>query len=89
MPTPTFRESDISFNEGLLRLARVHKRAVQFRYAKGAGDIIELRALNPQDVNVIDAGKDTEHVTFSGFDPDRAETRQYRLDRIKGDAVIV
>lgn len=89
MPTAPVRASEISFNEGLIRLAAVHDRTVEFRYAKGEGAVIETRRLEPSDVNVIDAGKKTEHVTFTGFDPDRAAVRHYRLDRIKGDARIV
>ena len=89
MPTTAVRASEISFNEGLMRLAAVHHKTVEFRYAKGEGAVIETRRLQPSDVNVIDAGKKSEHITFTGFDPDRVAVRHYRLDRIKGDAQIV
>ncbi len=89
MPTPLVRASEISFNEGVLRLASVHGRTTEFRYGKGAGALIETRRLKPSDVNVIGAGKKSEHVTFTGFDPDRNAVRNYRLDRIKGDVRVV
>ncbi len=89
MPTPAVRASDISYNEGLMRLAMTHGRVVAFRYAKATGAVIESRALKPNDVNVIDAGKATEHVTFTGYDPDRDSVRHYRLDRIKGDVTVI
>lgn len=85
----TVRASNITYNEGLLRLAVIHNKTVEFRYAKGDGKIIELRALQPSAVAVVKAGKPDEHITFTGFDPDRQAVRHYRLDRMKGDARIV
>lgn len=82
------RASEVTFNEGLVRLAAIHGKTVEFRYAKGDGSMIELRALQPATVIVVDPGGDDEHVTFSGFDPDRQQPRHYRLDRMKGDARI-
>lgn len=82
------RASDVSFNEGLLRLAALHGKTVEFRYAKGDGNVIELRALQPKTVAVINAGLNDEHVTFTGFDPDREQTRHYRLDRMKGEVRV-
>ncbi len=87
MPS-TVRASEISFNEGLVRLAAVHNKTVRFNYAKADGRVIESRRLAPSGVNVIDAGKSTEHITFAGYDPDRELPRYYRLDRIKGEARI-
>lgn len=89
MPTGPVRASEVSYNEGLMRLAAVHDKPVEFRYAKGEGAVIETRRLEPSDVNIIDAGKKSEHVTFTGYDPDRGAVRHYRLDRIKGDARVV
>ena len=83
------RASEISYNEGIMRLAAVHSRTVEFRYSKGSGNVIETRQLEPNAVNVVNAGKDDEHITFSGFDPDRNQPRHYRMDRIKGDVKIV
>ena len=72
--------SEVSLNEGLLRLAAVHERPVTFRYAKGeSGAVIEQRTLIPADVKTVG-----DHVTFTGYDPDRNEPRAYRTDRIKG-----
>jgi predicted DNA-binding transcriptional regulator YafY len=75
--------SEVTFNEGLLRLAAVHHKPVTFRYAKGKGDVIETRTLIPSDVKNITEGGVT-HATFTGYDPDREEVRAYRADRIKG-----
>ncbi len=72
--------SEISFNEAMLRLAAIHKKTAIFRYAKGLGGVIEVRALVP--CNLKDHG---DHVTFTGDDPDRNAPRSYRSDRIKGD----
>lgn len=88
MSTTVVRASDITFNEGLLRIAAVHNKRVEFRYSKGDGKVIELRALEPEQVRVIKAGKPDEHVTVTGFDPDRQQVRHYRLDRIMGDVRI-
>jgi predicted DNA-binding transcriptional regulator YafY len=75
--------SQISFNEGLLRLAAVHSKTVTFRYAKGDGAVIETRTLQPTEVKEV-AG----HVTFTGYDPDRDEPRAYRVDRMKGEVSV-
>lgn len=77
------RASEISFNEGLMRLAAVHGKTVTFRYAKGDGKVIELRTLTPESVKSVGG-----HVTFTGYDPDRDEPRAYRIDRMKGEVSI-
>lgn len=77
------KAADISFNEGLMRLAAIHKKIVSFRYAKGDGQVIEARSLVPSDVKTVG-----DHVTFTGYDPDRDEIRAYRVDRIKGGAAV-
>jgi predicted DNA-binding transcriptional regulator YafY len=76
--------SAVSFNEGIMRLAAVHNKTVTFRYAKGKGAVIEQRVLEPK--QVTDHG---DHVTFTGYDPDRDNVRHYRIDRIKGEVRIV
>lgn len=72
---------DVSFNEGMLRLAAIHKRTVTFRYAKDKGNYIEQRTLNPE--RVEDDGS-----SVIGHDPDREDVRRYRLDRIKGEVAF-
>lgn len=79
----TVRASEVSLNEGLLRLAAVHGRTVEFRYAKGDGKVIETRTMVP--ASVATAG---EHITFTGIDPDREDYRAYRVDRIKGVVTV-
>jgi predicted DNA-binding transcriptional regulator YafY len=81
--TTVIRASEISFNEALLRLAAVHHKPVTFRYAKGKGDTIEQRRLIPSDVKSV-----SNHVTFTGYDPDRENVRAYRTDRIKGQVSV-
>lgn len=75
--------SEMSFNEGLLRLAAVHGKTVTFRYAKGSGGIIEQRVLKPSKVQEVDG-----HLSFTGFDPDRDDVRSYRVDRMKGEVSV-
>lgn len=75
--------STISFNEGLMRLAAVHKKTVRFNYAKGDGHVIEPRKLVPAEVRKVG-----DHMTFTGYDPDRDEPRAYRIDRMKGEVTI-
>lgn len=82
-PTSAVRASEVSFNEGLLRLAAVHDKAVTFRYAKGDGRVIEQRTLEPEAVREVKG-----HTIFVGYDPDREEVRSYRIDRIKGEVRI-
>ncbi len=81
---PIVRASAVSFNEGLLRLAAVNEKTVEFSYAKGDGNVIERRRLRPEKV---EEGKDGS-VRFVGYDPDRDEPRAYRVDRIKGEIEI-
>jgi predicted DNA-binding transcriptional regulator YafY len=82
-PQAVVRASEISFNEGVLRLAAAHKRTVTFRYAKGEGKIIEQRALVPQEI--VQVG---DHLTFIGYDPDRDDIRAYRVDRMLGEVTV-
>lgn len=80
--TEIVKASDVTFNEGALRLAAVHERTVEFRYAKAKGEYIETRSFVPSSVAKNAKGE----VYFTGPDPDRdGEPRAYRLDRIKGD----
>lgn len=84
------RASDVSFNEAIFRVAAAHDREVEFRYSKGRGEVIETRVLKPNGVtHVEDDSEQGYHVTFQGYDPDRDMVRQYRLDRVKGEAKIV
>ena len=77
--------SDITFNEGVMRLAAIHGKTVSFSYSKGEGKVIEARRLKPEGV----AHAKTDGVVyFSGFDPDRGEPRSYRLDRITGEVSL-
>lgn len=78
------KASSITLNEALLRLAIIHDREVEFRYAKGEGTVIELRRLQPHSI----AGEGPQR-RFVGLDPDRDAPRGFRLDRIKGDVRIV
>jgi hypothetical protein len=77
--------SEVSFNEGIMRLAAVHGKTVTFRYAKGAKQsVIEQRTLTPTAVQKDDDGT----IRFFGVDPDRDAPRAYRIDRIKGEVKI-
>lgn len=79
------RASDVSFNEGVLRLAAVHGRRVEFRYSKHDDAPIEARSFVPESVNRTREG----NVVIIGPDEDRnGEYRSYRLDRIKGEVGI-
>ena len=72
---------NVSFNEAMLRVAAIHKRTVQFRYAKqNEGAFIESRRLNPE--QLTGSG---DAISVIGQDPDRTATRRFRLDRIKGE----
>jgi predicted DNA-binding transcriptional regulator YafY len=83
-PVDAVLASDVSFNEALLRLAAIHERTVEFRYAKGkSGRTIETRRLVPQEVRQVG-----DHLTFVGFDPDRDDVRAYRVDRMKGEVTV-
>ena len=81
-PEPSrIRASEVSFNEGILRLAAVHEQRVSFRYAKGDGAHIEQRTLVPETLFKANDGS----LLVAGQDPDRNEYRAYRVDRIKGE----
>lgn len=76
--------SEVSFNEGLFRLAAAHGKEVLFRYAKGKdGKVIEQRVLKPEGIKKVG-----DHLTFIGYDPDRDGPRAYRLDRVKGEVTV-
>ncbi len=83
-PRPATRASEVSFDEGVLRLAAVHGRTVTFRYAKGGGSMIETRTLTPESVFTNKRGD----LLVGGQDPDRDEYRAYRVDRIKGSVSV-
>lgn len=75
------RASDVSFNEGVLRLAAIHNKKVVFRYAKGEkGAVIETREFKPGSISGEGAA-----LRFTGYDEDRDAVRAYRIDRIKGE----
>lgn len=76
--------SSISFNEGVIRLAAIHGKTVQFRYAKSQTAPVELRTFVPQSVQ--GAG---DKLRFVGDDEDRGAKRSFRLDRIKGTVEVV
>lgn len=78
------RASDLTYNEGALRLAAVHGKAVTFRYAKSTTAPIETREFVPESVIVTKAG---DKVVL-GPDADREHIRSFRLDRIKGDVEV-
>ena len=82
-PAEVIRASQLSSNEGLLRLAAIHNKTVTFSYAKGDGSVIEQRRLIPGEVKEVKG-----HLTFVGYDPDRDDVRAYRVDRMKGEVSI-
>lgn len=81
----SIKASQISFNEGLLRLAMIHDREVEFRYVKSPGQPVETRQLFPSSITET---RD-EHMIVGGDDPDRRGYRSYRVDRIRGDVRVV
>lgn len=83
VPQDAVKASDVPLNEALLRVAAAHKATTRFSYAKGDGHNIEYRTLVPESVRNVG-----DHVTFTGYDPDRDEVRAYRSDRIKGSVLV-
>jgi predicted DNA-binding transcriptional regulator YafY len=79
------KASQISFNEGVMRLAVIHRKQVEFRYEKNTDAPIETRRLIPSSLVESHAGS----MSFFGYDPDRESDRQFRIDRIKGDVRFV
>lgn len=82
------KASDITWNEGVLRLAAIHEKMVEFRYVKlkGSGDPVTRRFV-PESVKG-EAG--ASNISFLGPDPDRDnEPRRYRLAGIKGDVQVI
>ena len=69
-----------SWNHTALSAAAKHGRVVEFGYAKGGGQIIEQRRLEPDQV----IQNRTGGWLVVGQDPDRGEVRAFRLDRITG-----
>lgn len=72
-----------TLNEQLLALAIANDLSVTFTYAKGEGQILETRTLEPEAVNEVKGNK-----IVIGYDVDRDDVRAYRLDRIKGRVSI-
>jgi hypothetical protein len=70
----------LSFNEGVLRLAGIHGKEVEFRYTKTDTAPVETRRLLVESVE-----KHGDVVLVGGSDPDRGSYRNFRLDRIKGE----
>jgi hypothetical protein len=70
----------LSFNEGVLRLAGIHGKEVEFRYTKTDTAPVEQRRLL---VESVEAHGDV--ILVGGSDPDRGGYRNFRLDRIKGE----
>jgi predicted DNA-binding transcriptional regulator YafY len=60
-----------------------HGKTVTFNYAKGGGRVIEPRRLAPESVEQVG-----NHLTVTGYDPDRNSVRAYRSDRIKGQVSV-
>lgn len=76
--------SAISFNEGVIRLAAIHGKTVEFRYVKSKNSAPETRRFVPESYLAKNGG------SFLGPDPDRDnEPRRYRLDRIKGTVGVI
>lgn len=81
------KASDISWNEGVLRLAAIHDKLVEFRYVRAEGATPETRRFVPHTVHGEPAAA---NIRFTGEDPDRdGGIRSYRVDRIKGDVRVV
>jgi hypothetical protein len=77
--------SNISFNEGVIRLAAIHNKCVEFRYVKGPGSPPETRRFTPSGVQ-----GNGDKLRFVGKDPDRDDDyRSFRLDRIKGTVGVI
>lgn len=76
--------SQLSFNEGLMRLCAIHGKTVAFSYSKEDSKVIEPRRLNPSEVYTTKDGS----VGFRGFDPDRGAIRNYRINRVLGEVKI-
>lgn len=75
----------ISFNEGVIRLAAIHGKTVEFRYVKSSAHAPETRRFVPSSVR---GSGDT--LAFVGKDPDRDnDYRSFRLDRIKGTVAVI
>lgn len=79
------KASQISFNEGVMRLAQIHGKTVEFRYEKGKDKPIEARVLKPTSITISENGD----MSFVGYDPDRDDTRSFRVDRIRGEVKFV
>lgn len=71
---------ELTLNEGLLRLAAVHKVAVNFYYLKEDTNEGEYRSFEPTRFTSVPSGA---HLV-AGFDRRRNQFRSFRLDRIEG-----
>lgn len=78
------RASEISFNEGVIRLAAIHGKTVEFRYVKSESAAPETRRFVPSGVQ--GAG---DKLRFVGRDTDREDYRSFRLDRIRGTVGVI
>lgn len=72
-----------TLNEKLLALAIEADLSVAFTYAKGEGQFLEERTLEPHEVREVKGNK-----LVLGYDVDRDDVRAYRLDRIKGRVAL-
>lgn len=69
-----------SWNAAALQAAIDHRREARFSYAKGEnGSVIETRRIEPEAITQTRRGS-----LVVGWDPDRRDTRAFRLDRIAG-----
>ena len=82
--TQVVHAASISFNEGVLRLAAIHKKTVEFRYVKDNAKPPETRRFVPS--SVTGSGN---NLRFTGWDEDREAVRAFRLDRIKGTVGVI
>lgn len=76
--------STISFNEGVIRLAAIHGKTVEFRYVKSSASPPETRRFVPTSVE-----GQGDNLRFVGRDTDREDFRSFRLDRIKGTVGVI
>ena len=88
---PNAKASDISFEEGLIRLAATHGRRIAFSYAKDDKSPIERREGVPETVfrSISPEAASTQVTTFTLRDTARKAWRQFRLDRVVGEPEIL
>lgn len=78
------RASKVSFTEGLLRLAAIHSKTVNFGYRSLEGEPVVPREVVVDKITRSVAG----NLLMYGYDTDAEDVRCFRLDRIN-DAVLV